>query len=186
MSQTGTSSISILKVAGRFCLPAALAPIFCLFAGHACAQSPAEFRWAGDAEGGAPFVEADPAHPDSITGFDVEIAGLLARGLRRVPRFVMITFTSIDQSIARGDAEIGLSGIEDTPRAARRSLPRFPTTNFAKASACGRWTRRGSGLSRICGPQRGDTQRHDRARHPPARRARPRHQGAPHEDDVHP
>jgi hypothetical protein len=41
MSQTGTSSISILKVAGRFCLPAALASIFCLFAGHACAQSPA-------------------------------------------------------------------------------------------------------------------------------------------------
>ena len=30
-----------------------------------------------------------------------------------------ITFTSIDQSIARGDADIGLSGIEDTP--ARRA-----------------------------------------------------------------
>jgi polar amino acid transport system substrate-binding protein len=119
MSQTGTSSISILKVARRFCLSAVLAAIFWLDAGRACAQSPGEFRWAGDAEGGAPFVEADPAHPDSITGFDVEIAGLLARGLRRVPRFVMITFTSIDQSIARGDAEIGLSGIEDTP--ARRA-----------------------------------------------------------------
>ena len=31
----------------------------------------------------------------------------------------MVTFTSIDQSIARGDADIGLSGIEDTP--ARRA-----------------------------------------------------------------
>jgi polar amino acid transport system substrate-binding protein len=130
MSQTGTSSISILKVAGRFCLPAALAPIFCLFAGHACAQPPAEFRWAGDAEGGAPFVEADPAHPDSITGFDVEIAGLLARGLRRVPRFVMITFTSIDQSIARGDAEIGLSGIEDTPARRATLAPTIPYYEF--------------------------------------------------------
>ncbi len=81
---------------------------------------PAEFRWAGDAEGGAPFVEADPSHPDAVSGFDVEIAGVLARGLHRVPRFVMITFSSIDQSIARGDAEIGLSGIEDTP--ARRAV----------------------------------------------------------------
>ena len=45
----------------------------------------------------------------------MEIAALLARGLHRAPRFVQITFTSIDQSIARGDAEIGLSGIEDTP-----------------------------------------------------------------------
>jgi polar amino acid transport system substrate-binding protein len=80
---------------------------------------PAELRWAGDAEGGAPFVEADPSHPDQVVGFDVEVAALMAEGLGRVPRFVMIAFTSIDQSIARGDADIGLSGIEDTP--ARRS-----------------------------------------------------------------
>jgi len=83
-------------------------------------RTAAEFRWAGDAEGGAPFVEADPARPDAVSGFDVDIAALLARGLRRTPRFVMITFSSIDQSIARGDAEIGLSGIEDTP--ARRAV----------------------------------------------------------------
>ena len=82
---------------------------------------PAELRWAGDAEGGAPFVEADPSRPDQVVGFDVEVAALMARGLGRVPRFVMITFTSIDQSIARGDADIGLSGIEDTP-ARRRTL----------------------------------------------------------------
>jgi polar amino acid transport system substrate-binding protein len=37
----------------------------------------------------------------------------------REPRFVEVAFAQIDQSIARGDAEIGLSGIEDTP--ARRA-----------------------------------------------------------------
>jgi polar amino acid transport system substrate-binding protein len=78
-----------------------------------------EFRWAGDPEGGAPFVEANPVNPDDLVGFDVEIAALIARGLGRTPTFVNITFTSIDQSIERGDAEIGLSGIEDTP--ARRA-----------------------------------------------------------------
>ena len=76
-------------------------------------------RWAGDPEGGAPFVEADPSHPERVTGFDVEVAALLAAGVGRTPQFLNITFTSIDQSIARGDAEIGLSGIEDTP--ARRA-----------------------------------------------------------------
>lgn len=76
-------------------------------------------RWAGDPEGGAPFVEADPSHPDTLVGFDVEIANLLAAGLNRRPEFTNITFTSIVQSIARGDADIGLSGIEDTP--ARRA-----------------------------------------------------------------
>jgi polar amino acid transport system substrate-binding protein len=50
-----------------------------------------------------------------VVGFDVEIASLFARGLGRTPEFVNITFTSLDQSIARGDADVGLSGIEDTP-----------------------------------------------------------------------
>jgi len=73
------------------------------------------FRWAGDPEGGAPYVEASPDNPDQLVGFDVEIADLLARGLGRTPQFVFVTFTSIIQSIGRGDAEIGLSGIEDAP-----------------------------------------------------------------------
>ena len=72
-------------------------------------------RWAGDAEGGAPYVEADPADPSRVVGFDVEIAELIAKGLGRTSQFVEIAFASIDQSIARGDAEVGLSGIEDTP-----------------------------------------------------------------------
>jgi len=78
-----------------------------------------ELRWAGDPEGGAPFVEADPSNPDRLVGFDVEIAELIARGLGRQARFINITFSSIDQSVERGDADIGLSGIEDT--AARRA-----------------------------------------------------------------
>jgi polar amino acid transport system substrate-binding protein len=80
---------------------------------------PKILRWAGDPEGGAPFVEADPSRPDRVTGFDVEIAELFARQLGRRPEFLNITFTSIDQSIARGDADVGMSGIEDTP--ARRA-----------------------------------------------------------------
>lgn len=76
-------------------------------------------RWAGDPEGGAPYVESNPDRPDVLVGFDVEIAGLLASRLGRSPQFVLVAFESIDQSVARGDADIGLSGIEDTP--ARRS-----------------------------------------------------------------
>ena len=83
------------------------------------AQSPPVLRWAGDAEGGAPYVEADPADPSRLVGFDVEVAGLIASGLGREARFVEVAFAQIDQSIARGDADIGLSGIEDT--AARRA-----------------------------------------------------------------
>ncbi|HMF94631.1 MAG TPA: ABC transporter permease subunit [Vicinamibacterales bacterium] len=79
------------------------------------AAEPRVLRWAGDPEGGAPFVEADPSHPDQLVGFDVEIAELFARALGRSTEFVNIRFESIDQSIGRGDADVGLSGIEDTP-----------------------------------------------------------------------
>jgi polar amino acid transport system substrate-binding protein len=83
------------------------------------AQIRPSLRWAGDAEGGAPYVEADPADPSRVVGFDVDVAELIAEGLGRQARFVEVTFSLIDQSIARGDADIGLSGIEDTP--ARRA-----------------------------------------------------------------
>ncbi len=87
-----------------------------LVAARVAAQStPPLLRWAGDPEGGAPYVEANPNNPDDLVGFDVEIADLLARGLGRRAQFVFVQFQSIDQSINRGDAEIGLSGIEDTP-----------------------------------------------------------------------
>ena len=83
------------------------------------AQQAPELRWGGDAEGGAPFVEADPSDPTKVVGFDVEIAQLLAQGLGRMPRFVQVGFTSLDAAAARGDFDIGLSGIEDS--AARRA-----------------------------------------------------------------
>ncbi len=87
------------------------------------AQERQELRWGGDAEGGAPFVEADPADPARVVGFDVEVAQLLAAGLDRTPRFVQVGFTSLDASATRGDFDVGLSGIEDSPaRRARLSV----------------------------------------------------------------
>ena len=97
-----------------------VALVLVLVAVTAAAQDrPRELRWAGDPEGGAPYVEADANDPQKLVGFDVEVADLIARGLHRTPRFVTVAFTSIDQSVARGDADVGLSGIEDTP--ARRA-----------------------------------------------------------------
>ncbi|MEP7382311.1 MAG: ABC transporter substrate-binding protein/permease [Gemmatimonadota bacterium] len=88
----------------------------------------AVLRWGGDAEGGAPFVEADPASPDSMRGFDVEIAGMLAAGLGREQKFVQVAYASIAASVERGDFAVGLSGVEDRPDLRARhslSLPYF-------------------------------------------------------------
>ena len=61
-----------------------------MFSAAACTRAPERpsFRWGGDAEGGAPFVEADPADPSKVRGFDVEIASMIAHGLNREPVFV--------------------------------------------------------------------------------------------------
>jgi polar amino acid transport system substrate-binding protein len=86
-----------------------------LLAVSVVAQESRELRWGGDAEGGSPFVEADPNDPTRVVGFEVEIAALLAEGLGREPRFLQVGFTSLDAAAARGDFDIGLSGIEDSP-----------------------------------------------------------------------
>lgn len=86
-------------------------------AGRAAAAQ--DLRWGGDAEGGAPFVEADPNDPSKLRGFDVEIAELLAGALGRRPVFVQAAFTSLDQSVKRGDFDLALSGLEDS--AAKRA-----------------------------------------------------------------
>ena len=106
-----TLLISLLLVAGSVFVARAL-PVLVARAFQASDQV---FRWAGDPEGGAPFVEANPLRPDELVGFDVEIAALFARGLGRTPAFLNIEFKSIVQSITRGDADVGLSGIEDSP-----------------------------------------------------------------------
>ncbi len=92
-----------------------LAALLLLLAAPAAAQSPPELRWAADPEGGAPYVEADPADPARVEGFEVEIADLVARALGRTPRFTSVAYASIAQSVARGDADIGFNGLEDTP-----------------------------------------------------------------------
>ncbi len=110
------------------------------------APEPRLLRWGGDAEGGAPFVEADPKDPSKVRGFDVEVAGEIARGLGRRPLFVQVAFSSIDASVERGDFDIGMSGVEDTP--ARRAMlaATIPYYEFkevltVRAADRGRYTR---------------------------------------------
>ncbi len=114
----------------------ALGALLCA-SGLAGAQRPAErvLRWGGDAEGGAPFVEADPANPTAVRGFDVEIAGMMARGLGREPRFVQVAWASIEQSVERGDFEVGMSGVEDRAALRARHAVTLPYYEFREVLA---------------------------------------------------
>ena len=60
-------------------------PLLVVFlAGALEAAPPPDLRWGGDAEGGAPFVEADPSDPSKVRGFDVAPFGVAAIGVGRI------------------------------------------------------------------------------------------------------
>jgi polar amino acid transport system substrate-binding protein len=103
--------------------------LLALVAATARADAPL-LRWGGDAEGGAPFVEADPAASMRLRGFDVEVAEQIAKGLGRRPEFVQVAFSDIDQSVQRGDFDIGMSGVEDTPARRRMVAATIPYFEF--------------------------------------------------------
>jgi len=94
------------------------------------AQESGVLRYGGDAEGGAPFMEADPNDTSRVVGFEVDVASLLAAGLGRTPRFVQVGFSSLDPAVERGDFDIGLSGIEDNPGRRARLAVTVPYYEF--------------------------------------------------------
>ncbi|HEY6138053.1 MAG TPA: ABC transporter substrate-binding protein/permease [Thermoanaerobaculia bacterium] len=107
-----------------------LAVLFAIVAALATRADDAVLRWGGDAEGGAPFVEADPRDPSKLRGFDVEVANEIAKGLGKRPEFVQVAFQEIDQSVQRGDFDIGMSGVEDTPARRRELSATIPYFEF--------------------------------------------------------
>jgi His/Glu/Gln/Arg/opine family amino acid ABC transporter permease subunit len=115
--------------------------IVCALAAYGCSASRPKvasdhpLRWGGDAEGGAPFVEADPADPGRVRGFDVDIATMIANGLGREPRFVQVAWSSIEASVERGDFSIGMSGVEDRPELRERHAVSIPYYEFREVLA---------------------------------------------------
>jgi polar amino acid transport system substrate-binding protein len=111
---------------------ASLVVAFVLIALTALAQGP-PLRWGGDSEGGAPFVEADPNDPAKVEGFDVEVAEAIAAGLGRKAQFVQVAYAAIDQSVQRGDFDLGMSGVEDTPGRRAALAATIPYYAFTEA-----------------------------------------------------
>ncbi len=77
------------------------------------AQSHSPLVWGCDPEGGAPYAEADPSDPSRQVGFEVDIANLVAAHLHRQPSFTFVAFSSINQSLRRGDFDVSFCGLEE-------------------------------------------------------------------------
>ena len=86
-------------------------------------------RWGGDMQGGEPYVFQDPGSPSGLRGFEVEIAGALARRLGLVAEFVQNDWQTLIPSLERGDFDVALNGIEVTPQ--RRARVAFTRPYYA-------------------------------------------------------
>jgi polar amino acid transport system substrate-binding protein len=73
-----------------------------------------ELRWGADPQGGAPNVFADPADPNRLVGFEVEVAERLAARLGLAPRLVPGPWAGLLELLRRGDVDVALNGVEVT------------------------------------------------------------------------
>jgi len=70
-----------------------------------------------------------------VRGFDVEIASMIAEGLRRDAVFVQVAWSSIEASVERGDFSVGMSGVEDRPELRARHAVSIPYFEFREVLA---------------------------------------------------
>ncbi|HEX3776881.1 MAG TPA: ABC transporter substrate-binding protein/permease [Polyangiaceae bacterium] len=91
-------------------------------------QARGELTWGGDLQGGEPYVYESPSEPGKIVGFEVEIADALAKELGVRAKFRQNDWSNLIPSLERGDFDLILNGLEDTP--ARRSRLRLSRPYF--------------------------------------------------------
>jgi polar amino acid transport system substrate-binding protein len=71
--------------------------------------------WGADANGGIPYVFADPENPEKMIGFEVDLADALARELGRPIEFQQRNFDSLLSDVERGDIDFAMNGLEIVP-----------------------------------------------------------------------
>lgn len=84
--------------------------------------------WGADQEGGGPFVYPSEQDPNQLVGFEVELAGLIAKHLGVEPQFEQGQWDKLPDSLDRGDLDIVLNGYEWSPLRAERygtSIPYY-------------------------------------------------------------
>jgi polar amino acid transport system substrate-binding protein len=100
--------------------------------GLARVQQQRTIRWAGDLQGGEPYVFRDPRDPSKLVGFEVDIARALAKQLGVSETFVQNDWANLVPSLERGDFDIILNGLEDTSALRGRILLSKPYFHFAE------------------------------------------------------
>lgn len=96
------------------------------------ARARGTLRWGADAEGGAPYVFADPNEPERVVGFEQDIAQELCKELGLALEFVPLNWASIYQDVGRGAVDFGMNGLEVTDESRKLGLFTRPYYLFSE------------------------------------------------------
>lgn len=92
------------------------------------AQAAKVLRWGADPSGGAPFAFFDPADPERVIGFEVDIMHELARRLGRTPELFRADWLALHEALEAGRCDVLMNGFEvseERAKVARFSAPYF-------------------------------------------------------------
>jgi polar amino acid transport system substrate-binding protein len=84
--------------------------------------------WGADVIGGIPYAFENPKKPGTYIGFEVDIAGEVARELGVQPKLVIRAWDTLIPELQKGSFDLAMNGIEDTPD--RASIVAFSEPYF--------------------------------------------------------
>jgi polar amino acid transport system substrate-binding protein len=93
-----------------------------------------EIVWAGDLQGGEPYISENP-HGPGVVGFEVDIMAAIARRLGVKARFAQFNWSNLVPSLERGDFDIALNGLEATSERQARILLSRPYYTYSETLA---------------------------------------------------
>jgi polar amino acid transport system substrate-binding protein len=91
-----------------------------------------EITWGADIQGGEPYVYEDPAQPDAVIGFEVDIMNAIGRRLGVKARMVQYAWSNLVPSLERGDFDVIANGLEATAERRERILLSDPYFVYAE------------------------------------------------------
>jgi polar amino acid transport system substrate-binding protein len=83
-------------------------------------------RWGADEEGGAPYVYRDPADPNRLIGFEVDLMSQIAASLGAQSQFVQGDWKSLMTTLNTGGVDLLFNGFELTRERLRQSSATIP------------------------------------------------------------
>lgn len=100
--------------------------------GHAGLMKPGTLQWGADYVSGAPYVFQDPANPNNLVGFEVEIAQAMAQLMGIQPKMIETCYGELDQALAANKFDMVMNGWEITDERKKTQLFSDPYYSYGQ------------------------------------------------------